>query len=415
MKFQAPRGTADVLPAESHQWVRLESAFREVMGLYGYGEIRTPTFEDTALFSRTAGETSDIVTKQMYTFLDKGDRSITLKPEGTAPAMRAALEHKLIQPGTPLRLFYITPCFRYERPQKGRLRELHQFGFELIGSSSPEADAEVIEITVRFYERIGLQDTVVLVNSLGREECRATYRAALLSYAAGYLASQSEEARARLERNPLRLLDLKDPDAIEAMKGAPKITDYLEDDSRERFELLQRSLKQASVRFELAPEIVRGLDYYTETVFEVQSTKLGAQGALCGGGRYDGLIEELGGPATPAVGVGMGIERALIVLGCMGEAPPANVFLAVASPELDEFVRAVATQLRAAGISVVRELEGRALKQQFKTADRLGTPLVLVIGEDEVRNGTVTVKAMASGEQVSAPVGEIAEIVRARL
>ena len=415
MRIQAPRGTKDILPNESHRWIRLENTFRELTNLYGYREIRTPTFEDTALFARTAGETSDIVTKQMYTFMDKGGRSITLKPEGTAPVLRAVIEHQLLPQGSVARLSYIIPFFRYERPQLGRLREPHQAGIELIGSTSPAADAEVIEIAVRFYERIGLTGIAVNINSLGRDECRGKYRDALLNYAERYLKDQEMEVRDRVLKNPLRLLDFKDPEAIEAMKGAPSILDFLEPDSQARFEKLQELLKLADVDFRVAPEIVRGLDYYTETVFEVLSTKLGAQGALCGGGRYDNLMSDLGGPSTPSVGVGIGLERALIVLEQEMEADlplGPDIFLVQASDAAAEPLTRIAIDLRKQNISVLRDLDGKNMKSQMKMADRASAKRVLILGEDELAKGVAILRELATGEQVEVPLENIGEILR---
>lgn len=410
MKYKAQRGTQDVLPGDAHRWQHLERTFAELVRRYGYQEIRTPVFEDTELFVRSSGETSDIVTKQMYTFLDKGGRSLTLKPEGTAPAMRAVIEHGLCPPGTVQRLYYITPIFRYERPQKGRYRQAHQVGLELIGSASPAADAEVIEITVNFYEALGIGGVQVLLNSLGRAECRARYREAVLNHARAFLEDQPEEVRAKAEKNPLRLLDSKDPEVQEAMKGCPPVTDYLEDESRRRFEELQQLLTDAGVRFVVAPEVVRGLDYYTETVFEVQSSSLGAQSALCGGGRYDDLIAELGGAPTPSVGVAMGIERALMVQEAEGVAVPQprlDVFVVSAGPSAVPSARALAAYLRGNGLSVLLDVDARSLKSQLKQADKSGARFAAILGDEELASDAVTLRDMLSSEQRSVPRAEI--------
>ncbi len=414
MKFHAPRGTSDVAPSESYKWLRVESAFREITRLYGYLDLRTPTFEDTELFTRTSGETSDIVTKQMYTFMDKGDRSITLKPEGTAPAIRALLEGSICIPGQVTRVSYITPIFRYERPQKGRLREAHQFGFELVGSSSPLADAEVIEITMNFYRELKISGTVALLNSLGRDECRIKYREAILEHTAAFLSDQPVEIQAKAQKNPLRLLDSKDPAAIEAIKAVPPITQYLEEESKRRLDKVQQLLTDANVPFQLAPEIVRGLDYYTETVFEVQSNLLGAQSALCGGGRYDGLFAELGGPSTPSVGVGMGIERAIIVMneaGLWDEGPTPDVFVVQASPEAEAACQALARDLRRANLVTLVDLDGKSLKSQLRLADKSGASFALVMGEDELAKGIVQVKILGKNEQFEIPLNEAVEKV----
>lgn len=415
MRFQAPRGTEDVLPDDASRWLRLENLFRDVARRFGYGELRTPTFEDTQLFTRTAGETSDIVTKEMYTFVDKGDRSITLKPEGTAPAMRAVIEHNLCPPGTVTRLCYVTPCFRYSRPQKGRLRELHQCGLELIGSSSATADAEVIELTVRFFQALGLKHTTVLLNSIGRDECRNRYREAILKHVEPFLASRGDEYRAQTEKNPLRLLDSKDADVHKALEGLAPISDFYEDDSKARFEELQRLLTIAEVPFKVSPEIVRGLDYYTETVFEVQHPALGEGVSMCGGGRYDNLVKELGGSPTPSVGVGIGIERVLLAMAGEGvsfgvDRPVA--FAVNASPEAFEAAQGLVRSLRGAGLAVMSDIDGKSMKSQLRQADKSGARFALVIGGDELARGTVQVKDLTKGEQAEVPMGEVAARLR---
>lgn len=417
MRFQAPRGTQDVLPADSYKWLHLEQTFRELVSLYGYQEIRTPTFEDTELFTRTSGETSDIVTKQMYTFLDKGDRSITLKPEGTAPAMRALIQHSLCPPGTVSRLSYCIPIFRYERPQKGRLREPHQFGLELVGSSAPTADAEIIEVTVRFFERVGVPDLVVLLNSIGRDECRTKFSSAILSSTAAFMRDQPEEFRAKVEKNPLRLLDSKDPEVQEQLKSLPEISNFWEEDTRKRFDRVQQLLTEAGVPYKCAPEIVRGLDYYTETVFEVHSTYLGSQSALCGGGRYDNLIKELGGPELPSVGVGIGVERTLIVVeevGKLPKAPTPAVYVVGAGEAAFDAAHTLARDLRNAGLSTVSDLEPRSMKAQLRQADKAGVRYAAILGEDEMAKGVVQVRDLLQGEQFEVPRIGVADWIKAR-
>ncbi len=414
MRYQAPRGTEDVLPTDSYKWLKLEAAFRDLTARYGYQELRTPTFEDTDVFLRTAGETSDVVSKEMYTFMDKGGRSITLKPEGTAPAMRALVEHNLCPPGTVTRMSYIIPIFRYDRPQKGRLREAHQFGLELVGSPSPAADAEIIELTVRFYEAIGIKDAVAKLNTLGKDECRAKFREAILTHAAGFLATQPTEYQEKVQKNPLRLLDSKDPEAQQAIREIPPITNYLEDESRSRFDKIQELLTDAGVQFELAPDIVRGLDYYTDTVFEVQSTKLGAQSSLCGGGRYDNLIKDLGGSATPSVGVGMGIERAIIVLdesdGWTGGTRP-HAFVVQATESAFKSCQAVVRELRSAGLTALLDIDGKSMKSQMRQADKSGAAVALILGDDEIRRNTVQIKRLGSSEQVEIPIANVLDKV----
>ncbi len=403
-----------MLPDQSYRWHHLEGVFRELTRLYGYKDLRTPTFEDTGLFVRTAGETSDIVSKEMYSFKDKGDRDITLKPEGTAPAMRAVIEHSLCPPGTILRMSYITPIFRYGRPQKGRLREAHQFGLELVGSSSVTADAEVIEITSGFFTAVGITDHVAQINTLGRDQCRARFREAILSHMASFLAGESEEVRAKANKNPLGLLDSKDPATQAALQGLPPILDFLEDDSKARFDELQRLLCEAGVPFRVAPDVVRGLDYYTETVFEVLSDKLGAQSSLCGGGRYDNLVKDLGGSPTPSVGVGIGIERTMLVLESMGKLPSEPqplAFVVSAGDEAKDAIHALARALRRAGVSTLVDLDHRSLKSQLRQADKSGARFALVIGPEELAKGTVQVRNLQEGSQVELPTSQAIKLL----
>lgn len=403
MPYQAPRGTHDILPGEIYRWQAAEQAFLRLVTQYGYREIRTPIFEDTELFVRTSGDTSEVVTKQMYSFKDKGDRDLTLKPEGTAPVMRAYLEHRLAGDGQPVRLCYVaTPVFRYERPQKGRYRQHHQLGCELIGVASPEADAEIIEIAIRTYQALGIGSLQVKLNSIGRAATREAYREALLAHAQPVLKDMDPEDRARAERNPLRMLDSKDPVMIEALQNAPKVLDYLEPESKSAFDSLCSILTEAQIPFVISPEIVRGLDYYTDTVFEVHSTALGAQTALCGGGRYDGLLKALGGPPTPSVGFGMGLERALLVQesqGALPTEPRIAAFLIAADDAGRSRLRTLAAELRSSGISATYDMDGRSLKAQIKLADRIGAQYAVILGEKEIADRTATVKELSSGDQ----------------
>lgn len=414
MRFQAPRGTEDVLPGQSERWQWLEAAFRRVCALYDFREIRTPTFEDTQLFHRV-GEGSDVVSKEMYTFEDKGGRSMTLKAEGTAPAVRAYIEHSLGAPGQITRLYYLTPIFRYDRPQKGRLREHHQAGVELLGSTSPTADAEVIDLTTRFYAELGLGDLVVRLNSLGDGSSRARYTAALLEFARPVLVDLAPEYRERCERNPLRLLDSKDEAVQNALTDAPTIDGFIDDESRTHFESLQGALTTLGIRFEINPRLVRGLDYYNRTVFEVHSSALGAQSQLCGGGRYDGLVAECGGASTPAVGMGLGIERALLVLESMDKLPePAagpEVFAICLTENRDAFMNVVAG-LRRQNISVQTDPDTRSAKSQFRQADRVGASAALVIGDDELASGNATLKWLSSGDEKKVPIANLAAVLR---
>ncbi|MBS1717142.1 MAG: histidine--tRNA ligase [Armatimonadetes bacterium] len=422
-KFQAPRGTFDVYPnaaepwQRSHSWVEIEAEFRKHVALYGYGDIRTPIFEETEVFTRSAGDTSEVVTKQMYTFKDKGDREMTLRPEGTAGYVRAVIDHNLCPPGSTVRLAYFTPIFRYERPQKFRYRQAHQLGVELLGSTSPAADAEVIELTVRFYERLGLKGITVLLNSIGRDECRAAYRDVILKKAESYLKDQEAEDRARMERNPLRLLDSKDPALQQLLSDIPPITNYLEETGKQQFEEVQALLSAAGVAFTLAPQIVRGLDYYTDTVFEVQSNQLGAQASLCGGGRYDDLFKRMGGQQTPAVGMALGVERALGVLQeqeLLSEAPKLDLF--VVYTEATKAAAFLLTRaMRAEGFACQTDLDSRSLRAQFRLADKSGARLALILGEDEAAKGVVKLRDLASGDEKDVAREAVGDAVRQSL
>ncbi|HMS54538.1 MAG TPA: histidine--tRNA ligase [Fimbriimonadaceae bacterium] len=415
MKYQGQRGTEDVLPTQSHLWQYVESRFRAHASSYGYLELRTPTFEDYDLFVRSSGESSEAVSKQMYDFRDKGDRHIALKPEGTAPAMRSLIQHNLCPQGTVARLSYITNCFRYERPQKGRLRELHQFGLEIVGSGSPLADAEIIEASARFYQSLGVPSVVVLLNCLGNDECRSRYRTALLDFAMPLLNEMGEEAIEKAKKNPLRLLDSKDPQMIEGLKEAPVILDFLDDPSREHFERLKDTLTFLGIEFRVAPEIVRGLDYYTGAVFEIQSEHLGSQSALCGGGRYDNLIKELGGPDLPSVGVGMGVERLLIVmeqLGLWPEAPKPDLFVAFAGSEHERAALGLAATARNSGLTAIIDPDAKSLKSQLRQADRLGVRFVAIIGDDEAAASMVTLRNLSDSSQELMSEGALLERVK---
>ncbi len=410
MKFQVPKGTKDVLPTQSYRWHHLEGAFREVCRLYGYREIRTPIFEETELFVRSSGDTSEVVTKQMYDFMDKGGRHIALKPESTAPAMRSLIENSLCPTGAVERMYYIAAHYRYEQPQKGRLREHHQCGLELVGSPSPAADAEAIEVGMRFLERLGLDDLTVSLNSIGREACRTAYAEAILGTAKEYLAAQSPEVQERGRKNPLRMLDWKDPDAQEALKNAPSILDYLEPESKERLDELQRLLKRAGIRYHLDPKIVRGLDYYTETVFEIITDKLGAQSTLLAGGRYDNLVKQLGGPDLPSVGFGSGIERLLLLLETLDknwDEPRPDAFLVSVTPEMRDHVFAMAAQLRDKGLSCGLDLDGRSMKSQLKMADRSRARFAILVGPDEWAKGAVSLRNLDTSEQFEVAMGEL--------
>ncbi len=392
-----PKGCKDVLPQEAPLWQRIERAARETAKIYGFGEIRTPTFEQTELFARGVGDTTDVVTKEMYTFLDKGGRSMTLRPEGTAGVARAFLENGLAGGAMPFKAYYLISAFRYERPQAGRLREFHQFGAELYGSALPAADAEVISFAHAFLARVGIGGVKLKLNSIGCPACRAKYGEALKAYFRPHIDEMCADCRIRLDKNPMRILDCKTEGCRKFTKDAPAITDFLCDECRSHFEAVQDLLRSADIPFELDARIVRGLDYYSRTVFEFTSDALGAQSTVLGGGRYDGLLAQLGAKPTPAVGFAAGIERLLMVLAAQGEeSAPAgcDVYLAGMDARSRQQAFLLAQQLRAEGISCETDLMERSLKAQFKYADKLGARFVAVIGEEELAAGEAAVKDM---------------------
>ena len=407
-----PKGTKDMLPRDAAAWHYVEQKARETAALFSFREIRTPMFEHTELFTRGVGETTDIVTKEMYTFEDKGGRSMTLRPEGTAGVARAFIENGLGQDVMPMKAYYLASVFRYERPQSGRLREHHQFGVELYGSSSPYADAEVISLAHTFLSSVGIGGLTLHLNSIGCKECRPKFNAALRGYIGDNLDRMCGKCRERFDKNPLRILDCKEEKCREIVKAAPSITDFLCDDCRAHFEQLQGILERQGVPFFVDPSVVRGLDYYTRTVFEFVSEDIGAQGTVCGGGRYDGLVEEVGGKSTPAVGFGLGLERLLLVLQNTGrlDAPRerADVYLAPLGERAAGEVPAIAAGLRRAGVSADYDMMGRGVKAQMKYADKSGARFVVVIGDNELESGTAVLKNMDTGEERSVALGDIA-------
>jgi len=401
---QAPRGTQDVLPADSYKWQYIEQTALSIARDFGFHEVRTPVFEHTNLFQRSVGETTDVVQKEMYTFEDKGGRSITLRPEGTAGAARAVLEHGLIHGALPVKVSYLTSCYRYEKSQKGRYREFHQFGVECFGAAAPQADAEVISLAMLVLKTLGLQNVALHVNSIGCPTCRARYHEALH----GYFASRQNELCGtcldRLDRNPMRILDCKSPVCQEIAAGAPVMLDYLCDDCREHFEQVKACLDAAELSYTVDPHIVRGLDYYTRTVFELVSE----QGlVVCGGGRYDGLLQELGSTAQPGLGFGMGLERLLMVMeeqGCrFPDAPACDLYLVSMGQAAAQKCFAIATGLREGGLSVECDVVGRSLKAQMKYADKLGARYTVVVGDNELATGCAQLKDMSTGavEEIS--------------
>jgi len=421
MKINAPRGTADTLPAETWKWQAVERIARELAEVYHFAEIRTPIFEHTELFHRGVGETSDIVHKETYTFTDRGDRSITLRPEQTAGVVRAAIEHSLIaQEGSRVKVYYIGPNFRYERPASGRLRQHHQFGVEAFGVAEPEQDVECILLQMDFYRRCGIKDLALQVNSLGDRESKARYRDALVAFLSPKAAELSEDSQRRLQENPLRILDSKDPRDQAACQGAPPANESLADKSRKHFERVQELLRTSGVPFQVNPNLVRGFDYYTETLWEVVAGGLGAQNALGGGGRYDNLVEMLGGRPTPGVGFGSGLERLLLALEGQGVSLPEPkrplVWLVAHGDAARDANWSLLRNLRAAGIVADMDPGGRSVKAQFKLADREKAAFCVIIGDTELAEGKVTVKDFATAQSTTIPRAEaIAHLLAARV
>ena len=414
-----PKGTKDVLPAEAYKWHFVENTARRIAALYGLREIRTPTFEHTELFLRGVGDTTDIVNKEMYTFLDKGDRSITLKPEGTAGVVRAFIENGLAGGALPLKMYYITPVFRYERPQAGRLREHHQFGVEIFGGKGPETDAEVILLARDYIAVLGVEGVELNINSIGCKHCRPKFNEALKEYLRPHLPEMCGTCNARFEKNPLRILDCKEEACAKINEGAPRSIDYLCDECREHFEKLCAILDSCGVKYKINPKLVRGLDYYSKTVFEFVSTAIGSQGTVLGGGRYDTLIENLGGPSVPAIGFGSGIERMLLVLENTGknipQEPPLGVYVAGLDEEGRRAAFALVADLRARGIAADFDHASRSVKAQFKYAGKVGARYVVVIGSNELAEGRYTVKNMADSASESVAAEECAAYLAARL
>lgn len=401
---KTPKGTMDKLPEDIYKWHTVEKIAKETAEAYGCKEIRTPTFEHTELFQRSVGDTTDVVQKEMYTFKDKGDRSITLKPEGTAGAVRASIEHGLINGALPVKLFYFTRCFRYEKAQKGRLREFNQFGVEVLGANSPVSDAEAISMVDDILKRLGLEDISLEINSIGCPTCRAAYQKALKEYYSQYNDQLCETCLERLERNPMRLLDCKSEICHKFAEGAPIILDYLCDDCKEHFEKVKTALDAMNIKYKINPKIVRGLDYYTNTVFEFISDRIGSQGTVCAGGRYNGLVEEVGGNATAGLGFAMGLERIIMVMeeqGCEFEpAKACDLYIASLDEKAATYAATLVHQLRQFGFWAECDLVGRGLKAQMKYADKIGAKFSMVIGDNEIEQGKAEIKNMESGEKL---------------
>ena len=404
------KGTEDVLPKQSYRWQFIEKVMREESKVYGFKEIRTPVFEHTELFARGVGQTTDVVQKEMYTFTTKGGESVTLRPEGTAGAARAVLEHALDNEGLPIKASYFVSCYRYEKPQAGRLREFHQFGLEEYGTQSPAADAELICAAQSVLDRLGLDQIHLELNSIGCPECRAKYNQALREYFGQFKDRLCDTCLSRLEKNPMRLLDCKSPQDQELAKDAPKITDYLCEECENHFSEVKRYLDSAGVEYTVNPKIVRGLDYYTKTVFEFVTDCIGAQGTVCGGGRYDGLIEELGGKHMPSLGFAMGLERLLMVMDAQGIAIPDDdkCALYIATMGDDAKVKAfeLLRRVRECGLIAETDVVGRGLRAQMKYADKIGAKYSLVLGDDELNENKAKVKNMETGEQTELALDE---------
>jgi histidyl-tRNA synthetase len=410
--YRRVKGTRDLLPPETAVWAAVEATARDTFALYGYQEVRTPVVEHTELFVRSVGESTDIVGKEMYTFPDRKGRSLTLRPENTAPVARAFVEGGMHAGPLPARLFYIGPQFRYERPQKGRYRQFHQIGAELLGEASPWADVELLLMLDRFLRALGFTELEVLLNTVGDAESRARYADALRAHLAPHRERLSEDSRRRLETNPLRILDSKDPADRELLAGAPALADHLTPAAQAHFATVRDALQRFAVRFRVSDRLVRGLDYYTDTVFEIVSRDLGAQDALVGGGRYDELVAALGGPRVPGIGFAIGEDRLIEVLPASFREralPPPPVLVAAVGEE-QAAALAVAEELRAAGVACELEAGGRSLKSVFKRADRLGAQRVVIVGKDEAARGEVTVKELASGTQRQLPLARLAEL-----
>ena len=411
MLTNAPRGTKDILPDTVGEWNYIEGKIREICGRYGFEEIRTPLFEHTELFHRGIGEGTDVVDKEMYTFEDRGGRSITLRPENTASVVRAYLQNKLYGDSSLVKLFYIGSMFRYDRPQAGRMREFHQFGVESLGEENPMADAEIIMLAVDFLQSLGLKDLKLSLNSVGCPKCRPVYRQKLLDFFADKRDQLCDDCNERLEKNPLRVLDCKEDGEKMMQMGVPLITDNLCDDCKEHFHKVQEYLTAIGIPFTLDPRLVRGLDYYTNTAFEIMYAPLGAQSTVCGGGRYDGLIEEVGGPSTPGIGFAIGMERLLLTLKEQGLLPPVEkkqpVFIVALGDAAKTRAFELQQQLREKGLYAEIDLLGRSMKGQMKSANKLNADYTVIIGENELAAGEAQVRNMASKEQVSVPLDGI--------
>ena len=415
MAYQRPKGTNDILPGESEKWQTIEQTARKLFNQYQFHEIRTPIFEHIEVISRSVGDTTDIVTKEMYDFHDKGDRHITLRPEGTAPIVRSFVENKLFGPEhqKPYKVYYMGPMFRYERPQKGRLRQFHQIGVEVFGSDNPATDVETMAMALQFFRELGIKDLRLVINSLGDQETRTSYRQALIDYLTPFKEQLSADSNRRLLENPLRVLDSKDEKDKAVVAGAPSILDYLSETAQKHFEAVTKMLDALNITYEIDSNMVRGLDYYTHTIFEIMSDhpKMGAQSTICAGGRYNQLVAELGGPETAGFGFAMGFERLLMILEAQGitlaSQKPLNAYVVSLGEATNIEALQIVQSIRQAGFSAERDVMNRKAKAQFKTADKLNAQLVLTIGETELANGVVNVKNLATRVEKAYPLTQI--------
>ncbi len=398
-----PRGTEDILPDDSPLWRKIEQTAHEVCANFGFKEIRTPVFEDTNLFQRGVGDTTDVVQKEMYTFEDKGGRSITLRPEGTASVARSFIENSLYANPQPTKLYYIISCYRYEKPQSGRLREFHQFGTECLGSPSPSADAEIIALALTFFNRLGIKDLKLNLNSIGCPNCKKAYNERLKEYFKQYEDELCDTCKTRLEKNPMRIIDCKSEICSRIAKDAPKMIDFLCDECREHFDKTRAYLDATGIKYTIDPDIVRGLDYYTRTVFEITSDALGAQSTVCGGGRYNGLIEEIGGKPTEGIGFALGIERLVMIMKAqgidLGTASATDIFVGSIGDSADICAQKLVYELRVAGVNAERDILGRSVKAQMKYANKTGARFSMILGEDEVNSAKADLKNMETGEK----------------
>ena len=420
MLTKAPRGTKDITPKDAYKWNYVENKFREICSLFGYEEMRTPVFEHTELFKRSVGDTTDIVQKEMYSFTDKGGRDITLKPEGTAGVVRAFIENKLYADTQPTKLFYITPCFRYERPQAGRQRQFHQFGIEALGSDKPSLDAEVIALAVQFFTEVGLKDLAVSINSVGCPTCRAEYNARLKEYLDAKSDVLCETCLERKDKNPMRVIDCKNPTCKENLNDIPFMVDHICDDCKDHFEKLQTYLKEMDINFVVDKTIVRGLDYFKKTAFEIISNDIGSQSTVCGGGRYDGLDEQIGGPkGDSGIGFALGAERLLLTMENNNieiENPYAtDIFIVTIGDEAKTKSFKLLKDLRTNHISAENDHLDRSVKAQFKYSDKINAKFTIVIGDDELANDTATLKNMSTSEQTTIKLSEIVQELKSRM